>query len=275
MAYQFKGGPWRDAVVFYGVDPRTDPKYRIYQTLMFKLPKQKRARDGQSWKSLRNTQMGPLKEYSEELAESHIFDGEEYHVEGKIWQICDITDPLLKELVENAAIRPSWDLSSGWYHGGLWAKIKAIMKTKLVALRFGRHLTRSDFEGTLQVGDQTPVRSATATFHLPLPSLDLNENELTSLRGRRPGKRRNAKQYSVRMKDPAKSPGQVEESRTVTPQAMADELEEDYESADEEGSQENPESESGEDDDMDDEAFIDPALKAAEDVEEMEGGGMD
>ncbi|KAF4990400.1 hypothetical protein FGRMN_8535 [Fusarium graminum] len=201
-AYQFKGGPWRDGVVPYGIDPRTDPKYRTYQTLMFKLPKQKRAQHGQTWKSLRKVQMGPLKEFLEELSESHVFDGETFHTDGKVWQVCDITDPLLRELLENAAIRPEWDPSSGWYHGGLWAKVKAIMKTKLVAIQFDRHLTREDFAMTLQAGDRTPVHSNQATFHLPLPNLRLTDEELTTLRGRQPTKKNKHKGYSVRVRDP-------------------------------------------------------------------------
>ncbi|KAG4275884.1 hypothetical protein FPRO04_08003 [Fusarium proliferatum] len=195
-AYQFKGGPWRDGVVPYGIDPRTDPKYRTYQTLMFKLPKQKRAQRGQTWKSLRKVQMGPLKEFLEELSESHVFDGDTFHTDGKVWQVCDITDPLLKDLLENAAIRPEWDPSSGWYHGGLWAKVKAIMKTKLVAIQFDRHLTREDFAMTLQAGDETPMRSNQATFHLPLPNLRLTDEELTQLRGRQPTKKNKHKGYS-------------------------------------------------------------------------------
>ncbi|KAH7486026.1 hypothetical protein FOMA001_g4190 [Fusarium oxysporum f. sp. matthiolae] len=216
-AYQFKGGPWRDGVVPYGIDPRTDPKYRTYQTLMFKLPKQKRAQRGQTWKSLRKVQMGPLKEFLEELSESHVFDGDTFHTDGKVWQVCDITDPLLKELLENAAIRPEWDPSSGWYHGGLWAKVKAIMKTKLVAIQFDRHLTREDFAMTLQAGDETPIRSNQATFHLPLPNLRLTDEELTQLRGRQPKKKNKHKGYSVRVRDPNAGPKRApaEETRAV------------------------------------------------------------
>lgn len=201
-AYQFKGGPWRDGVVPYGTNPRLDPKYRIYQTLMFKLPKQKRAQKGQTWKSLRKAQMGPVKEFLEELSESHIFDGETFHSDGKVWQVCDITDPLLKEMLDNAAVRETWDPSSGWYHGGLWAKVKAIMKTKLVAIQFGRHLTREDFAVTLQAGDESPVRSNLTTLHLPLPNLHLTDEELTLLRGRQPSKKNKHKGYSVRLRDP-------------------------------------------------------------------------
>lgn len=204
-AYQFKGGPWRDGVVPYGIDPRTDPKYRIYQTLMFKLPKQKQAKQDQSWRSLRKTQMGPVKEFLEELSESHIFDGETYHTDGKVWQVCDITDPLLRELLDNAAVRPTWDLSSGWYHGGLWAKVKAIMKTKLLAIQFGRQVTRRDFTQTLRCADQSPTRGDGPTnISLPLPNLNLTDEELTLIRGRLPAKKRQ-KGYMVRAKEPARN----------------------------------------------------------------------
>src|SRR6266516_3607859 len=36
-AYMFRSGPWRDSLIKFGVDPRSDPKYRIYQTLFFKV----------------------------------------------------------------------------------------------------------------------------------------------------------------------------------------------------------------------------------------------
>lgn len=204
VAYQFKGGPWRDGVVPYGLDPRTDPKYRVYQTVMFKMPKQAQAEKGQTWHSLRRIQMGPSKEYADELSDSHIFDGETYHTDGKVWQVCDITDSILKELIDNAAVRPTLDPGSGWYHGGLWAKIKAIMKTKLVAIQFGRHLTRRDFAATLNTGDMTPVRDGSTTWKLPLPNLHLTRDELTQLRGYEPSRNKKNQSWSVRFRDPAK-----------------------------------------------------------------------
>ncbi|KAL6830976.1 RNA polymerase III transcription factor IIIC subunit domain-containing protein [Trichoderma sp. SZMC 28015] len=220
-AYQFKGGPWRDGVVPYGIDPRTDPKYRIYQTLMFKLPKQKRARKDQTWQSLRRVQMGRTKEFVQELSASHMFDGETYHTDGKVWQVCDITDPLLRELLDNAEVRSTWDVSSGWYHGGLWAKVKAIMKTKLVAIQFGRQLTKEDFAPTLQCGDQTPIRSTSATFHLPLPNLNLTTEELTQLRGREPSKKK-SQVYNVRVRPRAKIDVDAMEGQSVVTSHDAD-----------------------------------------------------
>ncbi|PHH88603.1 hypothetical protein CDD83_7330 [Cordyceps sp. RAO-2017] len=216
-AYQFKGGPWRDGVVPYGVDPRTDPKYRIYQTLMFKLSR--RNQQHGTWQSLRRSQTALEKQAG---LSSHIFDGESYCTDGKVWQVCDITDPLLKEMLDKAAVRPTWDVNSGWYHGGLWAKVKAIMKTKLVAIQFGRHLTRTDFAATLDCGDQTPTKTPSATFHLPLPNLRLTREELTVLRGREPPKRKSTG-YNVRVREPGRVPsaGPTTESSPAAAAAAA------------------------------------------------------
>lgn len=202
VAYQFKGGPWRDSVVPYGLDPRVDPKYRIYQTVMFKLlPRNAQVAQESAWYSLHGNQYDPDNEFYPNLSESHIFDGETYHLDGKVWQVCDITDPILKGLLDNAAVRPTRDINSGWYHGGLWAKFKAIMKTQLVAIRFGRHLTEQDFEATLMAGDATPVRSAGTTSVLPLPKLRLTDEELRILRGREPSRKRSHLGYTVRVRN--------------------------------------------------------------------------
>ncbi|KAF2841279.1 hypothetical protein M501DRAFT_1055417 [Patellaria atrata CBS 101060] len=37
VGYVFSAGPWREALVKFGVDPRSDPKYLAYQTIWFKL----------------------------------------------------------------------------------------------------------------------------------------------------------------------------------------------------------------------------------------------
>lgn len=217
-AYQFKGGPWRDSVIPYGTDPRTDPKYRIYQTLMFKLSKHKRPRDNPSWQSLRRAQTVMPKSTADDVPGTHIFDGETYSTDGKVWQVCDITDPLLKELLDNASIRPECDVNSGWYHGGLWAKVKAIMKTKLVAIQFGRTLTKEDFAPTLEMGDRTPTRSTSTstTFHMPLPNLNLTDAELATLRGREPAKKKSSAK-NIWVRDPGRSPGPGTSEQSPTP----------------------------------------------------------
>ncbi|KAF4120686.1 hypothetical protein GMORB2_2690 [Geosmithia morbida] len=228
-AYQFKGGPWRDGVVPYGLDPRTDPKYRIYQTVMFKLlPRNARSAGDAAWRSIHDhgghdDGSGRPQGFHPDPLKSHIFDGQTYHLDGKVWQVCDITDPLLRDLLDKAAVRPTRDPNSGWYHGGLWAKAKAIMKTKMIAIRFGRDLSDRDFAATLDAGDQTPVRPGTVTTTssssvLPLPDLRLTDDELRLLRGRNPAKRTKHAGYSMRVRNA--------EATSEGAQAVAEEEEE-------------------------------------------------
>ncbi|PKS05306.1 hypothetical protein jhhlp_008679 [Lomentospora prolificans] len=152
-AYQFKGGPWRDALMPYGLDPRSDPKYRIYQTLSFKLPSIKNANKNakkKSWKNFRRARDADPYKFEEDTAESHIFNGDTYYSNGKVWQVCDITDPTLSRMFTEASIRPTCDVeSSGWYHQGLWGKAKAVMKCKLVAVLFNRTLAPNAFDHLL------------------------------------------------------------------------------------------------------------------------------
>lgn len=137
VGYQFKGGPFRDAVIRYGVDPRTDPAYRVYQTLAFKLdslPVDSMVKNGVV------RRMG-----REEARHSHLWDGTSYCTNGKFWQICDIRDPALLGLIEAAPLRDTCDIvADGWYYAGTWSKIKAFMKAKMIAIQADRLGSEAD-----------------------------------------------------------------------------------------------------------------------------------
>lgn len=99
--YSFSAGPWRDAIIRFGVDPRQDASCRVYQTMMFMLEtqlKDSRARWTHSTPDRRKTEQVMRKE-------SHLFDGETVSKDGKIWQVCDITEPFLKDLLATGDIR--------------------------------------------------------------------------------------------------------------------------------------------------------------------------
>lgn len=145
--YMFSSGPWRDALVRYGIDPRTDPSFRIYQTMIFMLntePKDNRAKFNRT---------KPDRTKSEQVLrkESHLFDGVTVSKDGKIWQVCDISEPFLKDLLSTTKLRKDCHVSAviplhfsllthlqierdGWYHNGTWAKAKIIMKAKIAAI---------------------------------------------------------------------------------------------------------------------------------------------
>ncbi|KAL1886057.1 tau 95 subunit of transcription factor TFIIIC [Ceratocystis pirilliformis] len=180
-AYQFKGGPFKDAVIAYGVDPRKDPKYRIYQTMFFKLPFVHSGTDKKTWHAIRK---GQQLVYVEDSSTSHIFDGQTFYSNGKLWQVCDITDPMLAQMFADAAVRPTCDITgSGWFHQGLWAKAKAVMKCKLLAIRFNRQLDAGAFEMIHATRDETPPPGS--YISIKLPSLNLTEDELKIMRGSR------------------------------------------------------------------------------------------
>lgn len=106
--YMFSSGPWRDALVRYGVDPRTDPGYRIYQTMIFMLetePKDYRSKSNKT---------KPDRTKSEQVSrkESHLFDGVTVSKDGKIWQVCDISEPFLKNLLSTTNLREECHVST-------------------------------------------------------------------------------------------------------------------------------------------------------------------
>jgi len=164
VGYQFRTGPFRDAFIKFGVDPRTDPKYRIYQTLAFQI-------HGSSEKNAGGLLLGKH-EFSRnhdgqpQLKDSHIFDGTSFAYDGKIWQVCDITDPLLKRLLSTETLRETChNQSDGWYWNGTWAKVKLIMKAKIKAIEAGTHIPDENYEVTLNVPDILTTKSS----HVPEP----------------------------------------------------------------------------------------------------------
>lgn len=184
--YQFKGGPWRDALVRYGYDPRTDPSSRKYQCLIFRLRRLEVGQMGEMWQEIRKRDLAGVKGTIDENIDSHVFDGKKYADDGKVWQVCDLKDPLLAKLFAEASVRPVCDVEgSGWYHRGLWAKARAIMKCKMRAIQFGRELTDADFEQALLARDETPDLDQVRSIAIPTPDLNLTEKEWEQLRGKR------------------------------------------------------------------------------------------
>lgn len=184
--YQFKGGPWRDALVKYGYDPRTDRNARIYQCLIFRLRRLEVGQMGTMWQEIRKNDLAGTKFTVDEHADSHMFDGKTYRDDGKVWQVCDITDPILSKLLTDAPYRPVCDIEgSGWYHRGLWAKARAIMKCKMRAIQFGRELKDSDFDAALRTRDDTPDLETTKSIAIPTPDLKLTDAEWELVRGKR------------------------------------------------------------------------------------------
>ncbi|KAL8711706.1 MAG: hypothetical protein Q9220_003877 [cf. Caloplaca sp. 1 TL-2023] len=137
VGYLWNSGPWRDSICALGVDPRKDKAMRWYQTVMFQLepePMDTRADKAKVTRTRADRQLT----LQGKNRESHIFDGSTVGLDGKLWQICDITDSLLRSMLETETLRDQChEASDGWYPNGIWAKIRIIMKTKLGSILAG------------------------------------------------------------------------------------------------------------------------------------------
>lgn len=197
VAYQFKGGPFRDAIIKYGIDPRKDQKYRKYQTFFFKLLDEEDRGEGMGWHDPRTSfnQEAPIKE----KVPSHIFDGKNLTLDGKVWQACDIRDPMLRNLIENSPYRTVFDeKDDGWFCNGAIAKIKSIMKIKLEAIRSQKHLLDEDFTSALSIPDIVPDKLS-REIRPALPDIRLTTEQMEAQRKR--GKLQVVTSIGIRRRD--------------------------------------------------------------------------
>jgi general transcription factor 3C polypeptide 5 (transcription factor C subunit 1) len=103
LGYTFREGPFKDALVKFGVDPRSHPKYREYQTFSLQIPEvEKRTR----LLRLQGVRKGLLGRQ-----DTHIFDGNEFFTDGKVWQVCDMRDPVLRRIIKNATVSEEYEVS--------------------------------------------------------------------------------------------------------------------------------------------------------------------
>ncbi|KAL8788761.1 MAG: hypothetical protein Q9195_007168 [Heterodermia aff. obscurata] len=148
VGYVFIGGPWSKAIIRFGVDPRKDRELRMYQTMTFHLDEPVRKYDKNTGRVPKKP--GEFMRYMGKQADSHVFDGTKAYTEGKVWQFCDITDPLLTPLTTIDDLREECHLESdGWFHNGTLAKLKVIMRQKLVKLWKGEEVDESVFDRVL------------------------------------------------------------------------------------------------------------------------------
>jgi len=149
FCFVMKSGPWKDAFVRFGVDPRTSIKYRKYQTIMNQLDPQKW---GPETKSTRRSKASnnPM---------SHIFTGKgEIPPDGTTWQFCDLEDRDLKTLVDlpDFYLRATCERAYfGWYPNATVSKIRIIHKAKLEDLmeNVPPELTTKELEPILALPD--------------------------------------------------------------------------------------------------------------------------
>lgn len=182
VGYQFKGGPFRDAVIKFGVDPRSDPKYRMYQTVFFKLYEEEEKGPFRKWQDNRSNYLSKRTKLVD--LTTHLFDGKSLTLDGKIWQFCDITDPYLAQLVQNSPVCNDFNSAgSGYFYNGAWAKIRAVMKLKLAAIRLGKTIEDEEFEKVIhRVPDIVEDNKRNSNrISVPVPNIKLTDAERQKL----------------------------------------------------------------------------------------------
>ncbi|KAF1996461.1 hypothetical protein P154DRAFT_566058 [Amniculicola lignicola CBS 123094] len=128
--YFFDTGPWREALIAWGLDPRKDPDYRKLQTISYSsFGRTGDTRTAMFWSQHVSwlAQIPP-----EKLVGEHLFDGHNVSQTGSIFQFCDILDPQIRRILDTHDIRKKCAPGfQGWYHAGTWAKATVILKHKM------------------------------------------------------------------------------------------------------------------------------------------------
>ena len=128
--YFFESGPWREALIAWGIDPRKDPEYRKYQTVSFMSYKKRGTARHHDAFDKHVQELSRMT--TEQLEHQHTFDGVHASDTGNTFQFCDITDPLLAKILATENIRTTCAPTfQGWYHIGTWAKVTVILKDKM------------------------------------------------------------------------------------------------------------------------------------------------
>ncbi|KAF9737255.1 hypothetical protein PMIN06_000912 [Paraphaeosphaeria minitans] len=166
--YFFETGPWREALIAWGVDPRKHAKYRFHQTVSFlSYKKTGTARHFSRF----DKHVQDLAQWSaQDLRQQHIFDGVHVSRTGNLFQFCDVTDPLIQRILNTKDIRTTpAPTAQGWFHVGTWAKATVVLKHKMNTILGGDKPDNSIYERILAWpelwDDQTFFAQYTKEFH--------------------------------------------------------------------------------------------------------------
>ncbi|KAI0734983.1 RNA polymerase III transcription factor IIIC subunit-domain-containing protein [Fomitopsis betulina] len=153
VSYVFQDGPWRDTQIRLGYDPRQDREARFYQRLYFRNTSHpivrpsvvSKRQEGRTELAQSRTETG-----GQDDKRSHIFDGVTVTKETAAFQLCDITDPMLKEMIEDEEdLRDACHERDGWYSTHAFERIKTVLRHKFFSLLGGHIASREECEALL------------------------------------------------------------------------------------------------------------------------------
>ncbi|KAJ7228866.1 RNA polymerase III transcription factor IIIC subunit-domain-containing protein [Mycena pura] len=170
VCYVFHDGPWRDTLIRFSYDPRKVPAARFFQRLYFRnanhpitKPSVMTRRQERTAANMDNWAV-TIENGSErdvERRQSHLFDGKTLTKETASFQLCDIVDPMLKDMIEQEQeLREECDERDGWYANYALERIKTVLRHKFFSLLEGFPATDDDCRQLLAVSEKLPSKSA-------------------------------------------------------------------------------------------------------------------
>ncbi|KAH1434284.1 hypothetical protein LV164_003795 [Aspergillus fumigatus] len=193
VGYIFRSGPWRDAIIKFGHDPRTSPAYRIYQTVMFRILSgtSELARDAGSGR--RHTIPRPNEvptgtdAFTPLPTDTHLFTGTPpLPPDGRMWMFCDITDPLLRSILfpdpqPPGFLRDTCEIAvDGWFGSGTIGKARTVMRAKVQSMLDGRVADEREFARVLRFPDHVAPDGSLAEFTLDPEGTSSREMQLAT-----------------------------------------------------------------------------------------------
>ncbi|EDP51106.1 RNA polymerase III transcription factor subunit, putative [Aspergillus fumigatus A1163] len=193
VGYIFRSGPWRDAIIKFGHDPRTSPAYRIYQTVMFRILSgtSELARDAGSGR--RHTIPRPNEvptgtdAFTPLPTDTHLFTGTPpLPPDGRMWMFCDITDPLLRSILfpdpqPPGFLRDTCEIAvDGWFGSGTIGKARTVMRAKVQSMLDGRVADEREFARVLRFPDHVAPDGSLADFTLDPEGTSSREMQLAT-----------------------------------------------------------------------------------------------
>ncbi|GAA5913969.1 hypothetical protein JCM6882_002583 [Rhodosporidiobolus microsporus] len=154
IGYTFSDGPFRDFIIRFGYDPRQDPEARFYQHVTLRNAANVRSKVTPGTRGLIQAQSASSRKGKEKAAaaftasnRSHEFDGQTIHSKIGNFQLCDISDPLLRSLIDSdEGVLPvcSPDINEGWYAFDYFDQIRQVVRRKWQGLLGGLQVTDED-----------------------------------------------------------------------------------------------------------------------------------
>ena len=92
----FKSGPFRDAYVVFGTDPRKEQRWAKYQTAFFNF------RQGK-WRAARGEDGDGRGVW--EMRNSHLFTGKDVGTRVVSYSFVDIVDPMIRKVIDESPLR--------------------------------------------------------------------------------------------------------------------------------------------------------------------------